>query len=205
MRTASFKQRERRSVRVVDLGRDLANAAFLESSEDLGEEGLRNASASVGVPHPDEAEPWDRLFHPHTRDANRVIRLAVERNEVRRRVEVRRFICLCTESRLVPHPALRAGYILAQLVVEKAQGDLIDLVGLEEDDAAGNTDARAMSRHQVHALSTMNLESEHQVRVNLGRVDRAVHVGRSLCEGLCIGIAYELTAIRMDTRSHERE
>ena len=83
--------------------------------------------------------------------------------------------------------------------------DLIDLVGLEEDDAAGNTDARAMSRHQVHALSTMNLESERQVRVNLGRVDRAVHVGRSLCEGLCIGIAYELTAIRMDTRSHERE
>ena len=69
----------------------------------------------------------------------------------------------------------------------------------------GNTDAQAMSRHQVHALSTMNLGSEHQVRVNLGRVDRAVHVGRSLCEGLCIGIAYELTAIRMDTRSHERE
>jgi hypothetical protein len=117
-----------RGVGGVGLGGDVADAPRVQRRERGGEQCPRQPATPVRRDDADEAEPGPAWGGPHP-DQPGVLAAAVHRDEVGRGVEVAGVDGLVVELLRVVHPAIAAGDVAAQHLIEGTEPVLVGGVG----------------------------------------------------------------------------
>ena len=177
------RSRLARSV-VVRLGGDHGDASLVHGVEGVGEQGSGQAAPPVRRHHADQAQARMVATGPDPYQAGESAVLGVDGDQVRRRVEVRVVEGDVLELARVVHPAVRAGHLVAEAVVEATELDLIRLRGGQQRQAGGHRDVHQTGPGRVgreHELDLVTLRQEAEPapqleRLVIGAVDPGVQV-----------------------------
>jgi hypothetical protein len=107
-------------------------SSFRQRGEDARQQRPRDSASSVFRQNADEAQARAGGVVPHADDPHVLTRSALERNQVRRRIEGGRSERLVVEGARLPPPTVATRDVLPQCVVQESEPLGHDFVGTED-------------------------------------------------------------------------